>query len=142
MEQQINIKHTYLNILIKSVYYGIIIILSFYVLISAYSYYSVWSSFGEVPSGNDYLYELARKRNLEIKTFPTHIGMIIFGIVGYSLFFVPVFIILNCIITSFKPAIAFPKIMATSSICVYVLTFLLLATTDAFGGWYMQYLLD
>ena len=78
MKYQIVIKRTGLNILIKSAYYEMIFILVSYVFIAAYSYYSVLASFGEVP-GNDYLYELARKRNLEIK----RVFFVIYCCLGY-----------------------------------------------------------
>ena len=129
-----------INAGIISIYCFLIAVVIFYHIVATYSHTSVYDTFGPIP-GNDALYELAVKKDLQINTFPVDCGYNLI-MTWFCLFYIiPVLIVVNYFIYRSNKKIKFQKYWSIALLCCYLGSWGLMSS-DKFGGWYFQYVLD
>ena len=129
-----------LNSIFIVIYYIFISLPVMYAVIGIYSYYSVLNTFGRVP-GNGELYNLAKTKNLTIKTFPVKYGEIFLDIFFISLIVIPFYILINYLVHKYYSEVIFYKKHAITLLIVFMIAFIFFLQNPVLG-WYVEYLLD
>lgn len=134
MESRINQTIKYLYILLTTI--PIV-----YLLVAMYSYYSVLWTFGQVPSSEDFMYDLVKNSGKKFKIFPSGPGSILsVGLIFCSAYGVPIVTIVNGLLRVYKESVIFYTWHLLTMILVYGGVWFLLRTEPV--GWYFSYVLD
>jgi len=130
-----------INLTIKYVYIILTIVPIIYLLIAICSYYSVLLTFGQVPSSEDFTYDLVKDSGKQFRIFPPGVGRIF--IISWLLCFVygvPTVTIVNGVLRILRRSFIFYKWHLLTMLLVYTGVLCLLWTEAV--GWYFSYALD
>ena len=113
----------------------------FYSIIAIYSYYYAVMTFGQVPSSQDFTWDLIKDKGGEFNIFPIDYGKILIYVsfLGF-VYGIPTVTIVNGFLILINRSFTFYKWHLLTAVLVYVGVGLLLRV-DAIG-WYLGYALD